>query len=144
MCTCMYLWSPKLYIRNVLTAFSVHIHPHVDLNSLSTTFSRPGVHTSDFYGLFYMYVPPFAELIFTRDILWQHVHVPLVTHSVYIPRKCWFKSYVLPLHYLVGTLVILWTILFIFFSWWANLYLRNILWPCARTSDDLFCTHTSY
>ena len=35
-----------------------------------------------------------------------HVHVPLVTHSVYIPRKCWSKSYVPPLHYLVCTLVI--------------------------------------
>ena len=103
--TYTYLWWPILHITNFWRLILYTYFPMFDLFSISTTFSRPGVHTSDFYGLFYMYVPPFAELIFTRDILWLHVHIPLVTHSVYIPRK-WFKSYVLPLHYLVGTLVI--------------------------------------
>ena len=35
-----------------------------------------------------------------------HVLVPLVTHSVFIPRKCLSESYIPPLHYLVCTLVI--------------------------------------
>ena len=88
-----------MYISNVLTAFSVHILPHVDLNSSSTTFT-------DLVCILVTFMAYFVYIYLSSLTLSLHVNVPLVTHSVYIPRKCWSKSYVPPLHYLVNTLVI--------------------------------------
>ena len=79
----------------------------------------------------------------------------LMAYSVHIPPMLTYFFYVPPIHDLnpistTSSWISLYTSNFyclicsLSSPWWANLYLRDILWPCARISADRFCRLTLY
>ena len=80
---CTYLCWPILYIRNFLTAYSVHIPPHVDLFILWTTYSWLRLCTIMYN--FFSLVGLFLHFMSTCMSLWWcilYTYPLLVTYSV--------------------------------------------------------------
>ena len=151
-----FCWWPFLDEQNFLMAhYFVHITPMFNLFSLSTTSFGPSLYSSDFNGQFYLLLP--GDLFLTWYCLWLHVYVPLVTYSVHMPPlgklfctygSFWslFCTYTSP--YLAYSLQVPRLHSYSYTSDFCGLFLFSSPWAIsyrdrARTSGDLFCTHTS-
>ena len=187
----MYLWWPILYTYLVLVNYSVYkehfdclIFKYTSLSfsffSISNTSSWPSLYTCDFYGLFSSLTCPLwdyvidwyfmatcasGDLICTRNFTWWRIlyswiiltvlfctHIsPCLTYSLLVR---------LPLD-LVFTVVILWPILFIYFTflslsllygymstetWYPIHYAKHILVTPSLDMElfnGLICTYSS-
>ena len=153
---CTYLCWPILYIRNFLTAYSVHIPPHIDLFILCTTFSwlRPEKFASVLFCIYFSLVGLFLHFMATCTSLWWCIlytsHL-LVTYSV---RRVVFEglfcthtspcltcSLRVPLRHDLVCILLIFMANFVYFLLLGELILGDILWLRARPSGDLFCTH---
>ena len=111
--------------------YFVHIPPHVDINSISTT-SCLVCTLRNLTAYFAYFTSWWCLILYIRKIF--------MYDSVNIPRH--FLCILPHVHELVYTLVIFMAY-FVYFLLLGELILRDILWLRARNFSDLFCTRTS-
>ena len=126
-CTHTYALWPILYIRNCLMAYYVNILPHVDLNSVGTTYSWRSLYTSDYMAFFFLYLFHLGGLIYTyimttfTYLRWLNLYTYAILETYSVHREVFEGS-------------------FCTHTWWA--YLTYFIATCAHTSCDLFFTGT--
>ena len=137
---------------------------HVDLLSISTTYSWPSLYTSQFYVLFCIFTSPWSTYHYMGDIswitcarsscdlfcthtssLWLILNL-LTAYSVHTSPPCWhiFKKYLLPILYTID----FYGLFCLFYSFWrAYIYLRYFMtctylwWPILYTYP-IFVTYS--
>ena len=163
-CTHPSSWWHTLYWGNVLMVYFVHIPPHVDFNSISTSSSYLVCTQGNFTAYFvYLLLDElnFLWLIFyglhvyipLGDLFCSYTYILLVTSSVllelfdgfvftHISPMLTYFLYLPPVYDQVCT-VMTFKVYFVYFLQLGELISRDILRLRDRTSGDLICTHTS-